>query len=67
MRILFYTGKGGVGKSTMGGGGGLAAFAAPPVLVVSLDPAHNLGDVFGVTLRAGANASPKTCTLKRWT
>ncbi len=48
VKRLFFTGKGGVGKST------LAATAAwqlaqlgHKVLAVSFDPAHNLGDIFG--------------------
>ncbi len=51
MRILFYTGKGGVGKSTMAAAAAWQLSQRHRVLVVSLDPAHNLGDVFGVTLR----------------
>jgi arsenite/tail-anchored protein-transporting ATPase len=51
MRILFYTGKGGVGKSTMAAAAAWQLSQRYRVLVVSLDPAHNLGDVFGVTLR----------------
>lgn len=51
MKILFFTGKGGVGKSTLS-----AATAwqlsqtGYCVLAVSFDPAHNLGDIFGVKL-----------------
>lgn len=51
MRILLFTGKGGVGKTTLA-----AATAARlagqgnKVLVVSTDPAHSLGDAFGATL-----------------
>lgn len=48
MKSIFFTGKGGVGKST------LAATAAWQlaergynVLAVSFDPAHNLGDIYG--------------------
>ena len=51
MRAIFLTGKGGVGKSTLSGA--LACQLADRgqrVLAVSLDPAHNLGDVFGVEL-----------------
>ncbi len=49
--IYFFVGKGGVGKTTSS-----AAFAlylaklGRKVLIVSLDPAHNLGDVLGVKL-----------------
>ncbi|PKN35198.1 MAG: anion transporter [Deltaproteobacteria bacterium HGW-Deltaproteobacteria-19] len=51
MRIVFYTGKGGVGKSTMAAAAAWQLSQRYRVLVVSLDPAHNLGDVFGVNLR----------------
>ena len=51
MKALFFTGKGGVGKST------LAAAAAWQlsergfkVLAVSFDPAHNLGDIYNLQL-----------------
>lgn len=49
--LYFFMGKGGVGKTTSS-----AAFAlylaklGMKVLIVSLDPAHNLGDVLGVKL-----------------
>ena len=51
MQTIFFTGKGGVGKSTMA-----AAFAwqmsqkGKKILAISFDPAHNLGDIFGMTL-----------------
>ena len=47
-RVLFVGGKGGVGKTTMAAA--LAVRAADRgrrCLVVSTDPAHSLGDVFG--------------------
>ncbi|MEV0083237.1 ArsA family ATPase [Saccharopolyspora sp. NPDC050642] len=53
MRILLFTGKGGVGKTTLA-----AATAARvaghggKVLVVSTDPAHSLGDALDVELAA---------------
>ncbi len=50
MRILFFTGKGGVGKSTMAAAAAWQLSQRYGVLVVSLDPAHNLGDIFGVGL-----------------
>ena len=50
MRILFYTGKGGVGKSTMAASAAWQLSKRSRVLVVSLDPAHNLGDIFCVSL-----------------
>jgi len=50
MKILFFTGKGGVGKSTMSAASAWQLSLKHRVLIVSLDPAHNLGDVFGVVL-----------------
>ena len=50
-RILFVGGKGGVGKTTVASA--LALMAAEDhrhVLVVSTDPAHSLGDIFGVRI-----------------
>ncbi len=51
MRILFFTGKGGVGKSTMAAAAAWQLSQKVRVLIVSLDPAHSLGDIFGVTLK----------------
>lgn len=50
MRVLFYTGKGGVGKSTMAASAAWQLSKRSRVLIVSLDPAHNLGDIFCVRL-----------------
>jgi arsenite-transporting ATPase len=50
MKILFFTGKGGVGKSTMSAAMARQLSQKYRVLNVSLDPAHNLGDIFGVAL-----------------
>ena len=49
MKILFFTGKGGVGKSTLAAATAWQLSKKHRVLVVSLDPAHNLGDIFGLT------------------
>lgn len=47
----FFLGKGGVGKTTISAAFALSmARSGKRVLVVSLDPAHNLGDVLGVRL-----------------
>jgi arsenite-transporting ATPase len=51
MRILLFTGKGGVGKTTTAAA--TAVFAAArgsKTLVLSTDPAHSLADAFGVEL-----------------
>jgi len=51
MKTIFFTGKGGVGKSTLAAT--LAwqlSQAGNKVLAVSFDPAHNLGDIFGKRL-----------------
>jgi arsenite/tail-anchored protein-transporting ATPase len=47
-RILFFGGKGGVGKTTSASAAALAASqAGKRVLLVSTDPAHNTADIFG--------------------
>jgi arsenite-transporting ATPase len=51
MRIIFFTGKGGVGKSTIAAASAWQLARQHRVLIVSLDPAHNLGDIFNVTLK----------------
>ncbi|MDP3968399.1 MAG: ArsA family ATPase [Nocardioides sp.] len=51
MRILLFTGKGGVGKTTAAAGTATAAAAAGErTLVLSTDAAHSLGDAFGVAV-----------------
>lgn len=46
--VLFFAGKGGVGKTTCAALAALAAArAGERTLLVSTDPAHNLGDLFG--------------------
>ncbi|WP_296607143.1 ArsA-related P-loop ATPase, partial [Nocardioides sp.] len=48
MRILLFTGKGGVGKSTVAAGtAALAAAEGLRTLVLSTDAAHSLADAFG--------------------
>ena len=47
MRIIFYTGKGGVGKTSLSGATGLRCAALGyKTLIMSLDVAHSLSDVF---------------------
>jgi arsenite/tail-anchored protein-transporting ATPase len=56
-RYLFFTGKGGVGKTTTASAVALAlADAGKRTLIISTDPASNLDDVFGV--RAGQQPTP---------
>lgn len=53
MRILFYTGKGGVGKTSVAASTALrCARLGHRTLVLSTDAAHSLGDALGVELRA---------------
>lgn len=50
-RLLFFGGKGGVGKTTMANATALAlAKRGAKVLVVSTDPAHNLGHLWDATI-----------------
>lgn len=50
-RNAFFLGKGGVGKTTLSAALAVSlARAGRRVLAVSLDPAHNLGDLLGVPL-----------------
>lgn len=57
MKIIFFTGKGGVGKSTLASAAAWQLSKKKRVLIVSLDPAHNLGDIFGVAVRTGKRFS----------
>lgn len=50
LRAIFVVGKGGVGKTTCAAAVALSLSKGPKTLIVSLDPAHNLGDVFGTPL-----------------
>lgn len=55
-RIIFVGGKGGVGKSTTAAGiAWKSAKSGFKTLLVSTDPAHNLGDIFNVNI-GGENA-----------
>lgn len=57
MRILLFTGKGGVGKSTIASGtAALAAASGQRTLVLSTDAAHSLADAFGAPV--GAEPTP---------
>jgi arsenite-transporting ATPase len=51
VRILLFTGKGGVGKSTVAAAtAALSAESGRRTLVLSTDAAHSLADAFGVTV-----------------
>lgn len=51
MKSIFFTGKGGVGKSTLASAvSWQLAEKGYQVLATSFDPAHNLGDIFGLKL-----------------
>ena len=47
---LFFTGKGGVGKTSMACAAALALAGRGKVLLVSTDPASNVGQVFGIKI-----------------
>ncbi|WAL81117.1 arsenical pump-driving ATPase [Pandoraea sp. XJJ-1] len=63
-RYLFFTGKGGVGKTSLSCATGLAlADAGKRVLIVSTDPASNLDEVLGVGLSQLPTAVPGAAGL----
>ncbi len=50
-KVAFFLGKGGVGKTTLSSATAYyLSRKGKKILIVSLDPAHNLGDVFGKKL-----------------
>ncbi len=58
-RILFFTGKGGVGKTSAACATAIGlADGGKHVLLVSTDPASNLDEVLGVTLAAAPTSVP---------
>ena len=58
-RYLFFTGKGGVGKTSIACATAVGlADAGSRVLLVSTDPASNVGQVFGVTIGNSITAIP---------
>ena len=66
-RFLFFTGKGGVGKTSVACA--TAVRLATPerrVLLVSTDPASNLGQVFGLTIGNHVTAIPRCPDWPRW-
>lgn len=67
-RFLFFTGKGGVGKTSLACATAIAlADAGQRVLLVSTDPASNVGQVFGMTIGnriTAINAVPGLAALE---
>lgn len=67
-RFLFFTGKGGVGKTSLACAMAIAlADAGQRVLLVSTDPASNVAQVFGITIGnriTAINAVPGLATLE---
>jgi arsenite-transporting ATPase len=63
MRVLLFTGKGGVGKTTVAAATAVrAAAAGKRTLVMSTDPAHSLGDSFEQEI----GSSPTVVTDLLW-
>lgn len=59
MRVILFTGKGGVGKTTTAAATAVkAARAGVKTLVMSTDAAHSLGDALGVALGGSRGGSP---------
>ena len=63
MRTILYTGKGGVGKTSVAAATALkASLAGMKVLVMSTDPAHSLADVFDTEI----GSDPKEMAPGLW-
>jgi len=63
-RFLFFTGKGGVGKTSIACATAIQlADAGQRVLLVSTDPASNVGQVFGVSIGNKITAIPAVARL----
>jgi len=63
-RFLFFTGKGGVGKTSIAGATAIQlADAGQRVLLVSTDPASNVGQVFGISIGNRITAIPAVPAL----
>jgi len=64
---LFFTGKGGVGKTTTSAATAITlADSGKQVLLVSTDPASNLDEVLGLALSADPTAVPGVPGLFAW-
>lgn len=63
-RFLFFTGKGGVGKTSIACASAVQlAAAGSRVLLVSTDPASNVGQVFGVSIGNRITSIPAVANL----
>jgi len=63
-RFLFFTGKGGVGKTSVACASAIQlAEAGKRVLLVSTDPASNVGQVFGIAIGDNITAIPAVPNL----
>ncbi len=63
MRIILYTGKGGVGKTSVAAATAIkSARNGKKTLVISSDPAHSLGDSLNISL----NSEPKEIMRNMW-
>lgn len=63
MRIILYTGKGGVGKTSVAAATAIkSAKNGKKTLVISTDPAHSLGDALDIPL----NSEPKEIMKNMW-
>ena len=63
-RFLFFTGKGGVGKTSIACASAIElAEAGQRVLLVSTDPASNVGQVFGIQIGNKITAIPSVANL----
>ena len=66
VELSFFIGKGGVGKTTLASAFAVRAAknASRPVLLLSTDPAHSLGDIFGTTFAGVPRQLPVTARKK---
>lgn len=65
LRAIFVVGKGGVGKTTCAAALALSFSKTYNTLIVSLDPAHNLGDIFQTPIYGKSKEiAPNLCALE---
>ena len=57
-KIYIFTGKGGVGKSSVAAAHAVkSALEGKRTILVSTDMAHNLGDIFAFSVRCGGKVA----------